>query len=146
MKNALPIVLLLLVLGLTTTNAVAQETAPAPQDTEEATVDTTVDEGTMTVPVDAEDTTLDQDGHSVEYVLTEAADDEAVTLRGQLTESLGDERYTFEDDSGTIQVRIDDDVFTADEFHEGIEVELTGEVDKDSGETVEVEVEVINIG
>lgn len=146
MKASFPIVLLLLGGALVTSNAVAQDLPTAPVDTLETTetdsvgVEATQDVDMMGTAGHAGDVT------SVEFILNEAPDDHPVTLRGTLTESLGDERYTFEDETGTIRVRIDDDVFSPDQFSEGLEVELVGEVDKDTGEVTEVEVEMVHVG
>lgn len=139
MKASFPFVLLLLAGAFVTSSAAAQDTPTAPADT------------TMSTVADSTHhmmgSTHQADGvTNVEFVLAEAPDDLPVKLHGTLTASLGDERYTFEDETGTIQVHIDDDVFNPDLFTEGIEVHLVGEVDKDQGEETEVEVEFVELG
>jgi uncharacterized protein (TIGR00156 family) len=136
MKNKLPLVLALFVGCLFVSTASAQETDTT------GTMEETV-ENTAAV---AEDTsTVSEDLVDVAYVVDEAPDDMSVTLRGQLTQSLGEEGYVFQDESGVVHVRIDDDVLSADQFTEGMEVEILGEVDKDEGELTVVEVEMVTV-
>ncbi|SBV91287.1 conserved hypothetical protein [uncultured delta proteobacterium] len=58
-------------------------------------------------------------------------DDAKVTLKGNIVKSLGDETYTFQDASGTIEVEIDDDVWRGQTIVPGDVVVISGEVDKD---------------
>ncbi|HEX7071229.1 MAG TPA: NirD/YgiW/YdeI family stress tolerance protein, partial [Rhodothermales bacterium] len=115
--------------------ASAQETEPTPA-TEDIIDSTAVVADTASVSKDLVD---------VAYVVDEAPDDMSVTLRGQLTKSLGEEGYVFQDESGVVHVRIDDDVLSADQFTEGMEVEIFGEVDKDNAEMTIVEVEMVTV-
>ncbi|MBE1236569.1 NirD/YgiW/YdeI family stress tolerance protein [Phaeovibrio sulfidiphilus] len=57
-------------------------------------------------------------------------DDTPVTLRGYLVKALGDEKYTFKDDTGTIVVEIDDDKWQGMTFNPNEMVELDGEIDR----------------
>ena len=62
-------------------------------------------------------------------------DDTPVVLRGRIVRSLGNERYLFRDDTGTIQLDIDHDKWygmhvTADDM-----VEIHGEVERDWNRT-----------
>ena len=59
------------------------------------------------------------------------ADDAPVTLRGRITASLGGERYTFQDATGTIQVEIDDDDWGGQNISPADPVEIRGEVSKE---------------
>jgi uncharacterized protein (TIGR00156 family) len=54
-----------------------------------------------------------------------------VRLVGQLIEKLGDEKYLFRDDSGTIVVEIDNDDWNGIEATSETRVEISGEVDRE---------------
>ena len=137
MKRSFSCVSLLLVGALFASTSSAQ-------DTPDPVVDTT--EVVTEVTEVAEDSVVTmEDAVAVEFVVDEAPDDMTVRLRGRLTESVDEEWYVFEDETGTIRARIDDDVFSPDQFHEGIEVEIMGEVDKDDGESTVIEVELVNV-
>jgi uncharacterized protein (TIGR00156 family) len=70
-------------------------------------------------------------------------DDTPVILRGKIKRFLGDEKYLFSDDSGTIFIEIDNSVWGTLSVDENDLVEITGEIDKDySG--LEVEVKTIS--
>lgn len=47
--------------------------------------------------------------NTVRDVLNQGRDDQKVTLTGKLTNYLGHDRYEFTDDSGSIEVELDDD-------------------------------------
>lgn len=68
--------------------------------------------------------------NTVEAVKSDARDDQYVTLRGRLIDYLGHDHYEFADETGTIEVELDDDrdwsYISKGEF-----IELTGQVDKD---------------
>ncbi|MDR2900057.1 MAG: NirD/YgiW/YdeI family stress tolerance protein [Treponema sp.] len=59
------------------------------------------------------------------------ADDTRVTLQGTIVNSLGDEEYTFKDDSGEIVVEIDRRVWRGVSVGPNDRVEIYGEVDAD---------------
>jgi uncharacterized protein (TIGR00156 family) len=71
-----------------------------------------------------------------------------VKLQGSITQFLGDEKYVFEDDTGTIVVEIDANVWynglqlAVTELPEG-KVEVTGEVEKDRDEEAMIDVRSI---
>lgn len=67
---------------------------------------------------------------SVAGVKRNAYDDQWVTLRGRLVNYLGEDRYEFSDDTGSIEVELDDDQNWSF-VSKGELIELTGEVDKD---------------
>lgn len=71
-------------------------------------------------------------------------DDAQVTLTGYLVRSLGDERYEFQDDTGTLIVEIDDDEWQGTEITPNDAVELTGEIDHE-GQELELEVDDIRL-
>jgi len=130
-----------------TTEDAVEMTEDAVQTTEEAVemtedaVQTTQEAVEMTE--DAEQPT--QDTVTVEWIVNEAPNDSPVIVKGRLVESLGDNEYVFEDETGTVQVEIDDDVLSPDQFQAGVEVEIVGEVDRDQEEGVEIEVARLNM-
>lgn len=74
----------------------------------------------------------------------ELGDDSQVRLTGQITESLGDEKYRFQDDSGTMTVEIDNAEWRGIEATPDTRLTLWGELDKDWNET-ELDVERIEL-
>ncbi|MDR1256540.1 MAG: NirD/YgiW/YdeI family stress tolerance protein [Spirochaetaceae bacterium] len=69
-------------------------------------------------------------------------DSSPVVLRGKIERSLGDEKYLFSDDSGTITVEIDDRLWVGLSVNQNDTVEISGEVDKDF-RSIEIEVSAI---
>lgn len=65
----------------------------------------------------------------------ELGDDSQVRLTGVITESLGDEKYRFQDDSGTMIVEIDNDEWRGIEATPDTRLTIWGEIDKDWNET-----------
>ncbi|MDR2793024.1 MAG: NirD/YgiW/YdeI family stress tolerance protein [Treponema sp.] len=57
-------------------------------------------------------------------------DDDFVTLRGKIERFLGDEKYLFADDTGSIIVEIDDRLWRGISIDQNDMVEITGEVDR----------------
>jgi uncharacterized protein (TIGR00156 family) len=57
--------------------------------------------------------------------------DSAVKLQGFILRSLGDEKYEFRDDSGTMTIEIDNDDWGGVQASPDVKVELIGEIDKD---------------
>jgi uncharacterized protein (TIGR00156 family) len=72
------------------------------------------------------------------------ADDTAVKLQGYIVKSLGDERYEFRDDSGTIVVEIDGDDWHGIKATPETRIELRGEVDKEWKST-EIDVDSVSL-
>lgn len=68
--------------------------------------------------------------NTVAGVSRNAYDDQIVTLRGALVNYLGHERYVFADNTGSIEVELDDD-YDWSYVSKDMPIELTGEVDKD---------------
>ena len=64
----------------------------------------------------------------------EMQDDSWVKLRGNITERLSDDRYTFRDESGTVVVEIDHKRWNGVTVTPQDKVELQGKVDKDWNE------------
>lgn len=70
----------------------------------------------------------------------EAADDTPVVLEGRLLRQLRDEHYEFADQSGSIEVEIDDEDLPAQPIDQNSRVRLYGEVDRDlSGRSIDVD-------
>ena len=66
-------------------------------------------------------------------------------LRGKLLRQVGYEKYLFSDGTGEVLVEIDDELFLGRTVGEARPVELRGEVDSDFMETVEVEVDSLQL-
>ena len=64
------------------------------------------------------------------------ADDTTVELTGKIEKSLGDEKYTFKDESGSVTVDIDNEDFRGVSINENDTVKLKGEVDKELLEAI----------
>jgi uncharacterized protein (TIGR00156 family) len=69
-------------------------------------------------------------------------DDTPVTLRGKLTQFLGNEKYLLVDDTGSIIVEIENRLWRGLSVDENDTVEITGEID---GNFTRIEVEVDSI-
>ena len=85
-------------------------------------------------------------GPSSQVVSVQAAkklqDDSPVILRGKILKSLGGEKYLFSDDSDTITIEIDDDLWRGISVSDNDLVEISGEVDK---ERTRVKIDVSSI-
>jgi len=69
-------------------------------------------------------------------------DDTPVILRGSILRFLGDEKYLFSDNTGTIVVEIDDKLWIGLSVGEKDLVEIRGEVDR---ELISIEIDVKSI-
>lgn len=82
---------------------------------------------------------------SVKQVIEQAAEldktDKLVKLQGYITEQVNEDTYWFEDSSGRVWVEIDEDDLPDKPFDDKTKLTITGEVDHDLLEEVEVEVE-----
>ena len=58
-------------------------------------------------------------------------DDTYVSLKGNILSKTGDEKYLFQDKTGTIEIEIDDDNWRGVEVGPNDTVIIEGEVDKD---------------
>lgn len=72
------------------------------------------------------------------------ADESTVYIQGYLIQNLGNEMYTFKDDSGTITVEIDEDLMGNGMYSPTTLVWIAAEVDK-QGDVVALEAEEIQI-
>lgn len=61
----------------------------------------------------------------------EMPDDADVRVEGVIVKSLGDEKYEFRDDSGTMIVEIDNDDWNGLEATPDLRVQIHGEIDKE---------------
>lgn len=74
----------------------------------------------------------------------EMRDDTPVILEGKIEKSLGGEKYTFTDSTGSITVEIDNDDWNGVTVNENDIVLIKGEVDKDFTK-VEIDVDSISL-
>lgn len=77
---------------------------------------------------------------NVAEILKNPVDDVRVTLRGKVTSRLSDDRYQFNDGTGTIQVEIDEEDFAGQRIDANTQVEIQGKVDKDLMRAPEIDV------
>lgn len=78
---------------------------------------------------------------SVKQALT-LKDDTPVQLKGYVVKSTGDEKYQFSDQTGSITVDIDDDLWQGKPISAKTPVTIIGEIDIDYKPTKRVEVDV----
>ena len=71
---------------------------------------------------------------------TKLADETGVTLTGQITKHLRSDHYEFKDQSGTIGIEIDDDIWRKAGLKVGDHVRLVGEVDTHRHKPTDIEV------
>lgn len=69
-------------------------------------------------------------------------DDSKVTLRGNIVQHLGKDKYLFKDATGQITIEIDDEDWRGVKVGPNDQVEIYGEVDKDWN-SVEIDVDVV---
>lgn len=77
---------------------------------------------------------------------SQLADDTAVKLQGFIVRALGDDKYEFRDDSGTITVEIDREDWGGVKATPQDRIELRGEIDRDRRPArVEVDVDSVHL-
>lgn len=81
----------------------------------------------------------------VQVILDDGIDDQGFRLTGYIMKKVGDERYIFQDDTGSIQAEIDDDLFMNVQVNEKTKVELQGEIDRDLIGAPKIDVEILRI-
>lgn len=81
---------------------------------------------------------------SVKKALT-LKDDTPVQLKGYVVKAIGDEKYQFRDNTGSITVDIDDELWQGKPVNAKTPVTLIGEVDIDYKPTKRVEVDVDSV-
>ena len=69
-------------------------------------------------------------------------DDTKVQLKGYVVKAVGDEKYQFRDNTGTITVDIDDELWQGKSVNAKTPVTITGEVDIDYKPAKRVEIDV----
>lgn len=77
--------------------------------------------------------------------LEKLSDDSYVVLQGTITAKVADEKYTFQDKTGTVQIEIDDDDWNGLTVKPGDVVIIEGELDKNWTGPDEIEVDVIRM-
>lgn len=78
---------------------------------------------------------------TVKHALT-LKDDAKVKLKGYIVKSVGDEKYQFRDNTGTITVDIDDELWQGKPISAKTPVTIVGEIDVDYKPAKRVEVDV----
>lgn len=77
----------------------------------------------------------------------EMPDESLVMLEGYIVKNLGDEHYIFRDDTGKIEIEIDDDVWGGQKVDPETKIRIQGEFDKDfTSKTIDVQRIIINPG
>ena len=76
---------------------------------------------------------------------TQMQDDAPVVLVGTISKALGNEKYEFQDATGTVIVEIDNDDWNGINPNSGETLMLVGEVDNEKGQPIEVDVEMISV-
>lgn len=72
-------------------------------------------------------------------------DDTKVTLIGNIEKSLGDEKYLFKDNTGSIVIEIDDEDWNGLTVTPEVAIEIVGEVDKDLMKDAEIDVDIVRV-
>lgn len=72
-------------------------------------------------------------------------DDTTVFMRGKIVNSLGNEIYTFMDETGEIKIEIDDEDWNGVTVTPETLVQISGEVDKGIFKKTKIDVDSINI-
>lgn len=81
---------------------------------------------------------------TVAEVLASGQDDQYVSLKGQVSRQLSSEKYMLTDDTGVIQIEIDEKLSRILPLTPPTNVEVFGEVDK-KGNTVELDVDYYSL-
>ncbi len=81
---------------------------------------------------------------SVKQALTQK-DDTKVQLHGYVVKSLGDEKYQFQDKTGSVTVEIDNELWQGKPISAKTPVTLIGEIDIDHKPTKHVEIDVDHV-
>jgi uncharacterized protein (TIGR00156 family) len=106
-------------------------------------------------PASAQGTQAGQSGYtgpstvplmSVRQLLDQGKDDQHVTVRGKLVRHIGGDRYVLADSTGEMQVDIDKRYFPQGQTIDANDtVELTGEFDKETFGTSELDVKQVKV-
>ncbi|MBP6117614.1 MAG: NirD/YgiW/YdeI family stress tolerance protein, partial [Neisseriaceae bacterium] len=78
---------------------------------------------------------------SVKQVLNSGKDDQLVTVKGKIIRQVGGKHYVFSDGTGELNIELKDRVLPAGQtFNDKTTVVLSGELEKDWHEPIELEV------
>lgn len=69
------------------------------------------------------------------------SDESRVSLVGQIINSLGDDKYTFKDQTGEVVIEIDDEDWQGQKVTPENTIEITGEIDKEFAEPMQIDVD-----
>lgn len=72
-------------------------------------------------------------------------DDSIVVLTGKIVNSLGDEKYTFRDDTGDVIIEIDDEDWGGIKVTPENTIEIVGEVDKEFMKPTKIDVKSFSV-
>lgn len=72
-------------------------------------------------------------------------DDSKVMLKGNIVNSLGDEKYTFKDTTGEVVIEIDDEDWNGMKVTPENTVEIFGEVDKEWNRPTKIDVDSLRV-
>ena len=72
-------------------------------------------------------------------------DDSIVVLTGKIVNSLGDEKYTFQDSTGQIIIEIDDEDWHGIKVTPENTIEIVGELDKELFEQPKIDVKSFSV-
>jgi uncharacterized protein (TIGR00156 family) len=75
----------------------------------------------------------------------ELRDESIVVLQGRIVASLGDEKYTFQDATGSVMVEIDDDDWRGITVTPETTLEIVGELDKELFEATKIDVKSFKV-
>ena len=73
------------------------------------------------------------------------SDEAYVTLTGKIVNSLGDEKYTFRDETGDVVVEIDDEDWRGIKVTPENTITINGEVDKEMFEPTKIDVDSFSV-
>jgi uncharacterized protein (TIGR00156 family) len=82
---------------------------------------------------------------TVQAIKADPSDDAKVVLEGRLIRQISAERYLFADDSGEIEVEIDEDDFPRQPVTETTLLRLEGEVDTHRSRDTDIDVERVQL-
>ncbi|MFU1983753.1 NirD/YgiW/YdeI family stress tolerance protein [Bordetella hinzii] len=83
---------------------------------------------------------------TVRQMLSSAADDVYVVLRGRLVRRINDEKYLFDDGTGQVRVDIESHLFPhGTPINDQTQIEISGEFDREIIGTSEVEVKSLRV-
>ena len=77
--------------------------------------------------------------------ISDMKDDTKVIIKGYIVEQINEEHYLFKDDTGNVEVDIEDQVFRGLNVTPETQIRLRGEVDKDLWEAASVDVDYLEI-